>query len=86
VVSGAARRLLAAWLTDQPDAALRLLGVGTGDLCTLRQADLFATGLARDSRLDAAIDGIRGRFGGGLLTRASLLPRAPRAGARPRRG
>ena len=84
VVSGAARRLLAAWLVGQPNAALRLLGVGTGDLCALRQADLFATGPARDSRLDAAVDGIRGRFGPAVLTRASLLPRGPRVG--PRRG
>jgi DNA polymerase-4 len=82
VVSGAARHLLAAWRKSQPDVALRLLGVGTSDLCTLRQADLFATGPARDSRLDAAVDGIRGRFGTGLVTRASLLPRPPP----PRRG
>jgi DNA polymerase-4 len=82
VVSGAARRLLAAWLAGQPDAALRLLGVGTGDLCVLRQAELFATGPAEDSRLDAAIDGIRGRFGSAVLTRASLLPRGPRMGSR----
>jgi hypothetical protein len=27
------------------------------------------------SRLDSAIDGIRGRFGSDMLTRASLLPR-----------
>jgi DNA polymerase IV len=84
VVSGAARRLLAVWLAGQPNAALRLLGVGTGDLCALRQADLFATGPGKDSRLDAAVDGIRGRFGSAVLTRASLLPRGPRVG--PRRG
>jgi DNA polymerase-4 len=83
-VSGAARRLLAAWRAAQPDAALRLLGVGTGDLCAVRQADLFASEPAKDSRLDAAVDGIRGRFGPGLLTRASLLPRRPGSG--PRRG
>jgi DNA polymerase-4 len=33
-----------------------------------------------EARLDAAVDGIRARFGGALLTRASLLPRAPRGG------
>ncbi len=81
VVSGTARRLLAAWRDAQPDAALRLLGVGTGDLCTLRQADLFSVEPARDSRLDAAVDGIRGRFGAAVLTRASLLPRRPRSGS-----
>ena len=83
VVSATARRLLAAWRADQPDAALRLIGVGTGGLCTLRQADLFTTAPAKDSRLDAAVDGIRGRFGPAVLTRASLLPRA---GSGPRRG
>jgi DNA polymerase-4 len=84
VVSGAARRLLAAWRAGQPNAALRLLGVGAGDLCTLRQPDLFSTEPAKDSRLDAAVDGIRGRFGAALLTRASLLP--PAGGSGPRRG
>ncbi len=81
VVSGTARRLLAAWRAAQPDAALRLLGVGTGDLCTLRQADLFSAAPAKDTRLDAVVDGIRGRFGTAVLTRASLLPRGPRSGS-----
>jgi hypothetical protein len=49
------------------------LGVGVGDLQTLRQADLFGAGTAHGSRLDAAIDGIRDRFGSDMLTRASLL-------------
>ena len=39
----------------------------------------------RDSRLDCAIDGIRDRFGSGVLTRASLLPRSS-SGSGPRRG
>jgi hypothetical protein len=56
---------------------VRLLGVGVGDLRTLGQADLFSSGPPRESRLDAAIDGIRGRFGMELLTRASQLTRAP---------
>jgi DNA polymerase IV len=86
VVSGAARRLLAGWLAEQPNAALRLLGVGTGDLGTLRQPDLFVTEPARDTRLDAAVDDIRDRFGSAVLTRASLLPRGPPASSGPRRG
>ena len=49
----------------------------------LKQADLFAEGPERNSVLDATVDGIRGRFGSGLLTRASLLPRAP-GGSDPR--
>lgn len=85
VISAAARRLLAGWRSAQPDAALRLLGVGTGALCTQRQTDLFA-GDVRDSRLDAAVDGIRERFGSAVLTRASLLPRGARPGSGPRKG
>jgi DNA polymerase-4 len=79
----AAERLLCDWLREQPDAALRLLGVAMGDLQALRQEDLFVERAPRSSRLDAAIDGIRDRFGSGVLTRASLLPRA---GSGPRRG
>jgi DNA polymerase IV len=75
VVSAAAKSLLEKWLVTQPDAAVRLLGVGVSSLQTLPQGDLFAGGSARGSRLDGAIDGIRDRFGAGMLTRASLLPR-----------
>jgi DNA polymerase-4 len=85
VVSRVAQLLLAEWLTAQPSAAIRLLGVGCGHLQTLRQSDLFAALPAgpRDSRLDAAVDGIRHRFGADLVTRASLLPR-PSSGEGPR--
>jgi DNA polymerase-4 len=75
VVSAVAQNLLGEWLADQPDAPIRLLGVGVGGLNTLQQGDLFAGGAAPGSRLDAAIDGIRDRFGRSMLTRASLLPR-----------
>ena len=83
-VCASARRLLTGWLAGQ-DVALRLLGVGVGDLQTLRQPDLFAEGPPKASRLDAAIDGIRDRFGSELVTRASLLPRSL-GGSGPRRG
>jgi DNA polymerase-4 len=82
IIAGMAQVLLKEWLRTQPHAAVRLLGVGVGNLQTLRQGDLF-TGLQQESRLDATIDGIRGRFGSTLLTRASLLPRAPRGSGRP---
>ncbi len=75
VVSAVARILLGEWLADQPNAPIRLLGVGVGALRTLQQADLFSGGADQGSRLDAAIDGIRDRFGRSMLTRASLLPR-----------
>jgi DNA polymerase-4 len=76
IVSAAAQALLGGWLASQPRAAVRLLGVGVSDLQSLRQADLFSDPLPdAGSRLDSAVDGIRGRFGEGLLTRASHLPR-----------
>ncbi len=77
VVSAAAKTLLEQWLATQPNAAVRLLGVGVSGLQVPVQADLFATGRAQGSRLDTAIDGIRGRFGPDILTRASLLPGTP---------
>jgi DNA polymerase-4 len=81
VVAAAAEALLKGWLASQPKAAVRLLGVGVSDLQQLVQSDLFS-GPAPDSgsRLDLAVDGIRDRFGAGLLTRASLLPRDPSDG------
>jgi DNA polymerase-4 len=78
VVSAAAQALLSGWLASQPGAAVRLLGVGVSDLQVVLQADLFlGTMPDAGSRLDSAVDGIRDRFGQGLLTRASLLPRGP---------
>jgi DNA polymerase-4 len=84
-VCAGAQRLLRTWLAGRRNVALRLLGVGTGELSAVRQPDLFAASPARDSRLDSAIDGIRDRFGAGVLTRASLLPRSS-DGSGPRRG
>jgi len=77
VVSAAAKTLLEQWLTTQPNAAVRLLGVGVSDLQMPVQGDLFGNGPAQGSRLDSAIDGIRDRFGSEMLTRASLLTRFP---------
>jgi hypothetical protein len=50
--------------------------VGLSNLQTVQQSDLFSP-QAHGAKLDTAIDGIRGKFGSGLLTRASLLPRTP---------
>jgi DNA polymerase IV len=74
VVAAAAKALLDQWLAAQPHAAVRLLGVGVGDLQISMQADLFSGGPAHGSRLDTVVDSIRGRFGSDILTRASLLP------------
>ncbi len=81
MICGVAQALLKEWQCSQPHAAVRLLGVGVGDLQIQRQADLFA-GVAQQSPLDATVDGIRQRFGKSLLTRASLLPRTPSGGTR----
>jgi DNA polymerase-4 len=73
-VSAAAKTLLEGWLATQPHAAVRLLGVGVSSLQAVQQGDLFSGPAAQASRLDSAIDGIRGRFGSAILTRASQLP------------
>jgi DNA polymerase-4 len=74
-VAAVAKTLLDGWLATQPGAAVRLLGVGVGELQSVQQWDLFAGAAVQGARLDAVIDGIRDRFGRTLLTRASLLPR-----------
>jgi DNA polymerase-4 len=81
VVSAAAQSLLLAWVASQPRAGVRLLGVGVSDLQSPRQSDLFSGPQpAPEARLDSAVDGIRDRFGEGMLTRASLLARTTRQG------
>jgi DNA polymerase-4 len=74
VITHVASDLLDTWLREQPGAALRLLGVGVGDLGPEVQGDLFtAPETTRNRQLDAAVDEIRGRFGNLALTRASSL-------------
>jgi DNA polymerase-4 len=78
-ICAVAQRLLSEWLGRDPDAAVRLLGVGAAELQRARQPDLFLEPQPRNSRLDAAVDGIRDRFGTDALTRASSLA-PPRGG------
>jgi DNA polymerase-4 len=74
VIASIATGLLDAWLASQPRAALRLLGVGVSELTEGRQAELFAAPEStRNRQLDAAVDGIRARFGRTALARASAL-------------
>lgn len=70
----AAAHLLDEWLAQQPRAAIRLLGVGASDLTTAPQLDLFTVPESnRNQHLDAAIDGIRARFGTTALSRGTAV-------------
>lgn len=78
VIADAARSLLDQWRTEQPRVAIRLLGVGAGELSTMPQMDLFAAEQPRrNQELDATIDTIRAKFGNTAMTRGSSL-RTPR--------
>ena len=71
-----ARGLLREWLRSNPDARIRLLGVGGSDLDACGQSDLFESGEGASAAvLDQAIDEIRDRFGTTSLERASTLER-----------
>jgi len=74
LIVGLAASLFEEWLDEHPRAALRLLGVGVGRLAPADQLDLFTTPAPDDgSRLDAALDGIRGRFGEAAVRRGSSV-------------
>lgn len=69
-----ARDLLHAWLAENPDARIRLLGVGCSKLAPARQPDLFAAaGEQAGSAVDRTVDEIRDRFGSASLGRARTL-------------
>ncbi len=72
-----ARELLDAWLIGNPDARIRLLGVGCSSLAPAEQPDLFGDGdTSAASDFDRTIDEIRDRFGSESLTRARTLDRS----------
>ena len=69
-----ARDLLQAWLTRNPGAEIRLLGVGGSNLAPATQQDLFGFGISDDEApIDKTVDEIRERFGSDLLSRARTL-------------
>jgi hypothetical protein len=76
-VTNTAIELLGTWLAAQPGAAVRLLGVGVGDLEAAMQMNLFAAPeSSRNKRVDAAVDRVRERFGNVALRPASSLGHA----------
>jgi len=71
-----ARSLLGTWLSSNPDAKVRLLGVGGSKLSPAEQRDLFADEQgSTDNPLDQAVDNIRDRFGKLSVSRARTLER-----------
>jgi DNA polymerase-4 len=72
LIAQVAADLLDHWLAEQPRAAVRLLGVGVGDLEPEQQLDLFTTPEIREARaLDDALDRIHGRFGDEAIHRGT---------------
>ena len=72
LIAQVAADLLEHWLAEQPRAAVRLLGVGVGDLEPEQQLDLFVTGdFSEARRLDDALERIHDRFGDEAIHRGS---------------
>jgi len=72
-VANVARDLLARWLKNAPGAKLRLLGVVLTDLSPASQLGLFEDSPPHTSRIDAALDEARARFGSGALRRGNTM-------------
>jgi DNA polymerase IV len=68
-----ANELLARWLTENPGEKLRLLGVVLSDLSVASQLGLFEDSPPHTSRLDAALDEARARFGSRALRRGNTI-------------
>jgi DNA polymerase-4 len=72
-IAKVANELLARWLTENPGEKLRLLGVVLSDLSAASQLGLFEDTPGSSSRLDAALDEARARFGSGALRRGNTI-------------
>jgi DNA polymerase IV len=72
-IANVAAELLGRWLAEHPGAKLRLLGVLLTDLSPASQLGLFETAPPHTTRLDAALDGARARFGTQALRRGSTV-------------
>jgi DNA polymerase-4 len=72
-IANVANELLARWLADNPGAKLRLLGVVLSDLSTASQLALFEDTPPHTTRLDAALDEARARFGSRALRRGNSI-------------
>ena len=73
-VYAVAKELLGTWLSHNPEARIRLLGVGGTNLAPAAQPDLFAAG-ETETAVDRTVDKIRDRFGKAVLGRARTLDR-----------
>jgi DNA polymerase-4 len=71
-IGGVAAELLSRWLAGNPGTKLRLLGVVLTELTPAAQLGLFED-TRGPSRLDAAVDEVRGRFGSQALRRGSTI-------------
>jgi DNA polymerase-4 len=72
-IAKVANELLARWLTENPGEKLRLLGVVLSNLSAASQLSLFDDTLGTKSRLDAALDEARARFGSRALRRGNTI-------------
>jgi len=72
-VANVARELFGRWLAEAAGAKLRLLGVVLTDLSPASQLGLFEDTPPHTTRLDAALDEARARFGSGVLRRGNTI-------------
>ena len=72
-IANVARELFVSWLAGASGAKLRLLGVVLSDLSPASQLGLFEDTPPHTTRLDAALDEARARFGSGALRRGNTI-------------